>query len=75
MTTIVVTGGRNFADYAFVQKTLDQNKDPQPLIHGGASGADGLCAQWAKNQNVPINHFQPIGGYMVVAQDPNATSK
>jgi len=53
---ILVCGGRDFADYRLLAKTLDamtiDEGDMLPrrgtvIIHGGAPGADSLADQWA----------------------------
>lgn len=57
MTTIVVTGGREYADVTAVNTTLDAIDNPILLIHGGAAGADTLCKNWAHRRNVPSRVF------------------
>ncbi len=55
MLSIIVCGGRNYADTPFVFQTLDQilmaYKDVA-VIHGGATGADTLADRWAHVANV-----------------------
>jgi len=47
----LVCGGRNFSDFSFVCKTLDEIADthgwPRTIIHGGAKGADTLAGEFA----------------------------
>lgn len=48
--TILVTGGRDYADADKVFSTLNAIHAETPidrLVHGGASGADALASQWA----------------------------
>lgn len=46
MTRIGVTGGRDFDDFNLVVHTLCQMPRDAVLVHGVASGADNLCAEW-----------------------------
>jgi len=58
---IVVTGGRDFSDAAMVGKALEAVKAKHgisELIHGGAKGADSLCATWAKSTGIPVHLFR-----------------
>ena len=53
---IVVTGGRDFADGALVDRALSavhRKHGITVLIQGEASGADRLCKQWAEQRNIP----------------------
>jgi hypothetical protein len=53
---IVVTGGRDYIDYARVAATLDGFHSRQGVIavvHGGARGADTLAARWADAIAIP----------------------
>ena len=52
---VVVTGGRDFDDKAWVWSVLDRlhhERGIARLAHGGASGADIFAAQWAGNRGV-----------------------
>lgn len=54
--TLLVTGGRDFSDRAFVYRRLDAvhaKRRVTRLIHGGADGLDRLAAEWAENRGVP----------------------
>lgn len=56
MYTILVCGGRKFADYPLLVRTLNQLKERCPdevcrVIHGGATGADGLASRWSDDFN------------------------
>jgi len=44
--TILVCGGRDYADYDRLESVLD-DLSPVCVIHGGASGADTLSHCWA----------------------------
>ncbi len=50
MTTILVTGGRDFANYTLFARTLDDIHTATPIakiIHGGCTtGADAMVATW-----------------------------
>ena len=53
--TIVITGGRDFADRERVFLALDKVHAATPvslLVHGDASGADALAGEWAKARGV-----------------------
>lgn len=45
MTRIAVTGGRDFADWNLIAKTMHALPDGV-LVHGAAPGADDLAAKW-----------------------------
>lgn len=56
MLTVVVTGGRDYADAAAVARTLDKVHAVHvisTLVHGAATGADTLAGKWAKSKGVP----------------------
>lgn len=48
---VLVTGGRDFKDRAFVFQALDNLREMRSrnlhIIQGGAEGADGLAREWA----------------------------
>jgi hypothetical protein len=53
---VVVTGGRNYSDRAFVWTTLDDLHASRPLsllVEGGASGLDTLARDWAHKNGIP----------------------
>jgi len=57
---IVVTGGRYFDNAEAVDIALGavhHKHGISLLIHGGARGADTLCAQWASRKGVPVFHI------------------
>lgn len=49
---IIVTGGRNYNDYDKLAKILS-NFNINLIIQGGASGADSLAKEYAKQNNIP----------------------
>lgn len=52
---VLVCGGRNFDNIAFIWRTLDRLHEDTPiseLIHGGARGADTIAGDWAKTKPV-----------------------
>lgn len=54
--TVIVCGGRDFADEGRVfngLETFENTYGPiKKLVHGGARGADALAAEWAKLSRV-----------------------
>jgi hypothetical protein len=60
MTRVLVCGGRFYADFEFVGRTLTQVHQALGitlLIHGGASGVDSLANAWAEAQGIPVKVF------------------
>lgn len=56
--TLLVTGGRDYADRAAVARVLDavHRKRPVALLReGGAAGADQLAREWAADRGVPVD--------------------
>jgi len=53
---VVVTGGRDFVNRAFIYKVLD-SYEIDALAHGGAKGADTVAGQWASERSVPCTVF------------------
>lgn len=54
--TIVVTGGRHYADAETVARVLGRllaERGIAKLHHGGCTGADALAARWAHANGVP----------------------
>lgn len=49
---VIVCGGRDFADRALLEETLDK-LDITVLISGGAVGADSLGEAWARKNEIP----------------------
>ena len=61
---VLVCGGRDCRDSAFVEKTLDRllsARGPfERLIHGGARGVDRMAGKWARQHGVLEWDFLPI---------------
>lgn len=55
MKKIIVCGGRNYTDRITVYITLDKilSVSEFMVIHGGATGADELAADWARLRGMP----------------------
>jgi hypothetical protein len=54
---LLVCGGRNYDDPAFVLRTLDKLHAEQPItaiMHGGASGADEFAVDWAMTKSAIV---------------------
>lgn len=49
---VLVTGGRDYADWDTLQRVL-ASFPITSLAHGGASGADTMAGQWAGMNGVP----------------------
>lgn len=59
---VLVCGGRDFRDRDAVFRALDEIHARTPIdtiIHGGASGADSLAAEWAHSRNVSREAYVP----------------
>lgn len=57
---VLVTGGRDYTNIAFVWYTLDQIHKKTPitlLVQGGATGADSLAEGWAIERVVPWKEY------------------
>ena len=52
MTYILVTGGRSYPDRERAFAELDQ-RAPDLVLHGGATGADRHAGQWADERGIP----------------------
>lgn len=50
---VIVTGGRDYQDFAMVQDILS-TLSPDFVIQGGASGADAHARTWAEDNNVEL---------------------
>lgn len=53
MRKIIVTGGRDFDDWAMLSDTLDF-LNPDVVVQGGASGADRMAKEWAKENKKEV---------------------
>jgi len=57
---VLVCGGRDYADCAFVWECLDRVADRVTITairHGAAHGADSLADQWAKRRGYAVQAF------------------
>lgn len=57
MRTVIVTGGRNYADAERIAAELT-HLAPTKIIHGGAPGADTLAGLWAFKHCVPVTVYR-----------------
>ncbi|HWY35733.1 MAG TPA: DUF2493 domain-containing protein [Nitrosopumilaceae archaeon] len=51
MKQVIVTGGRDYNDWATVKSVLDFHQ-PDVVIQGGAKGADRLARVWAMTKGI-----------------------
>jgi hypothetical protein len=55
--TMIITGGRNYNNRTFVNRTLDDVRRAvggvELLMEGGAEGADRMARAWAVSRGVP----------------------
>lgn len=57
MSTVIITGSRNWTDYKALFSALDLEHQREPitlLVEGGADGADDLGRRWAVKNNIPV---------------------
>jgi hypothetical protein len=57
---VLVTGGRDFTDEAFINSILNRlNRlwGITCLVHGRARGVDYLCGQWAGLNNIKVKEY------------------
>jgi hypothetical protein len=57
---VLVCGGRNYDDWAFIVHVLDRVNARQSitqLIEGGASGADEFARRWARARGIEVATF------------------
>lgn len=58
---VLVTGGRDYADWRTLNRVLEawHNRSPgiAVLIHGCAPGADTLAGEWAQANGVPVERY------------------
>ena len=57
---VLVCGGRNYDDWAYIVRVLDRVHARQPitqLIEGGATGADELARRWAQARGIEVATF------------------
>lgn len=53
---VIVTGGRNYANRAYLEEQLSALR-PDCIFHGGANGADALASAWATRQGISQQRF------------------
>lgn len=56
MNKVLVCGGRDYANRAFVFATLD-DIGPAHLVTGDADGADALAREWAQDRCIPYTTY------------------
>lgn len=63
MLKCAIVGGRDFNDYGFMKKVLDERFDNlsfvESIVSGGAKGADTLAERYAKEIGRPVVVFKP----------------
>jgi hypothetical protein len=63
MLKCAIVGGRDFIDYGFMKKVLDEKFDNlsfvECIVSGGAKGADMLAERYAKEIGRPVVVFKP----------------
>jgi hypothetical protein len=62
MLTILVSGGRDYANRAEVFRVLDllaeeAGAEDVEIVHGGATGADALADEWAREREVNSHRY------------------
>jgi len=55
---VLVCGGRDYADRAFLFYTLSAEPDITAIIQGGARGADEMAKEWAGANGVACEEFK-----------------
>lgn len=63
MLKCAIVGGRDFDDYGFMKKVLDERFDNlsfvESIVSGGAKGVDTLAERYAKEIGRPMVVFKP----------------
>jgi len=57
---IIIAGGRNYTDYAHMEKVLDEHLDLTPqtvIVSGKAKGADKLGEEYAEKRSLKVQAF------------------
>lgn len=57
MSTVIITGSRNWSDIKALYSALDLEHQREPitlLVEGGADGADDLGRRWAVKQGIAV---------------------
>lgn len=83
--TVLVTGGRDFTDRAYLFRRMDYFRSALKLthiIHGAAQGADTLVGEWAQDRGLDVRAFPadwthlgkaagPIRNRQMIAERPD----
>lgn len=59
-TRYLICGGRDFADYAMMERALKAlilHPQDSVIIHGGARGADTFAGQWGHDHGTPVERY------------------
>jgi len=70
---VMVTGGPDFSDSAFVTAVLDRIHSRRPismLIHGAGPGTAALAERWANRNGVPVTAYPPDPDKHGIAAEP-----
>jgi predicted Rossmann fold nucleotide-binding protein DprA/Smf involved in DNA uptake len=59
MIRLAVIGNKNFNDYEFVARKLDNEREIGVIVSGGAMGVDALAKRFAKEKGIPFHEFPP----------------
>lgn len=57
---VLVCGGRDFDDFAFLDRILTAVHEKRPIttvIEGGARGADSMGRKWAEKRGIAVSTF------------------
>jgi len=55
---VIIAGSRNFTNYAYLARCLDQHKSTiTAVLCGEAKGADYLGKLWAERNSIPVEHY------------------
>lgn len=58
--TVIICGGRDYSDAGTLRHALcalDAAHGPLEIVEGGASGADRLAREWARERGNPVRTF------------------
>ena len=60
---LAIVGGRNFSDYQYLKRSIDELKEKYDIVEivsGGANGADTLGERYAKDNKIPTKIFPAL---------------